>query len=78
MKPIRQEIDQLEEETLKFLRENDPLFTSKKRKKLMEYNYHTERQSNIRRSTEIPLSNLSMKQKLRCAKLGDSIDFEEA
>ena len=70
--------DKMEEMTIQFLRENDPLFLCKKKNKKMEYPYLTKRQQNLRNKKEVPLSNLTTRQKLKCPKLGDSISFEEA
>lgn len=68
----------LEEEAIAFLRANDPLFKSKKKKKIMTYNYHSPRQQRIRKGKEIPFSNMSTKQKMACPRLGDSVTYEEA
>lgn len=64
--------EELEEMTIQFLKEHDPNYYHKKR---TTYSYLSKRQVQIRKSKEIPISNLSNKQKQTCPKLGDSIDW---
>jgi hypothetical protein len=65
--------EELEEMTVQFLRENDSFYHNKKK---LEHSYLSRRADKDRRSREIPVSNLSARQKQSCAKLGDSIDWE--
>lgn len=60
-----------------FLRKHDPLYKRKNRKKLLAHSYLSDRQVNIRAGKEIPLSNLSNKQRNKCPSFGDAHDYDE-
>jgi hypothetical protein len=60
-----------------FLREHDPLFHAKNKKKLMEYPYLSRRQSQIRASTEIPGSALSKGQRRVCGQMLECVYYDE-
>jgi len=72
--------EELEEMTIKFLRENDSKYFHKTGYKsdMIEYPYHSYAQQKERNSIEIPLSNLSNNQRLQCPQFGDSHNFREA
>ena len=63
------------DETEQFLRKNDPEYKDKKRVHRADYPYLTEWQLVRRQMTEIPVSNLSKKQRKRVNCLGDSNDL---
>lgn len=56
-----------EDEADKWLREHDPYYSSKDRrkKKIDEYPYETPEQEKRRRSIEIPISNLNASQRVQ-------------
>jgi hypothetical protein len=62
---------ELEKAAEDFLREHDPQFL-RKNKRAAEYPYLSKRQAFNRYMREIPISNLSNKQRRRSPKLGDS------
>jgi len=66
---------EIEELTLKFLRDNDEHYTRKNKKKLMSHPYLSNKQFKARLSREIPASNLSNKQKLQSPKLAEPLHF---
>lgn len=71
--------EDIEQMTLKFLKENDSAYFSKrgKKSKMLEYPYQSDRVRRDINSYEIPLSNLSNKQRMQCPQFGDSHNFEE-
>lgn len=73
----REELDRL---TNDFLRKHDSEYFHKTgyKSNMIEYPYHSEAQQKERNSTEIPLSNLSNRQRMKCPEFGDSHDFVEA
>jgi hypothetical protein len=57
----------LEEQAEDFLRKHDPLYSSNKKKTLMEHLYYTHRKQARLKFVEIPMSNLSYKQRKECS-----------
>lgn len=61
-------IREIEEMTIKFLRENDEYYTSSKRGKVQntEYPYHTEDQKQRKSKMEVAFSSLTQKDAYKC------------
>lgn len=77
---MKQGIDrELENKTLQFLRDNDSEYFKKRGKKSnkIDYPYLSAKQTKTVSSLEIPLSNLSNKQRLQCPQIGDGHDYYE-
>jgi hypothetical protein len=73
---MKKEIDPKEQMTLDFLRENDPLFLKKNKKKLMTHPYLSAKQLKTRSNTEIPISVLSVSQSYKAIKALDCIPWK--
>ena len=73
---MRNDIEQMTEE---FFRKHDAEYFLKTGYKsdMIEYPYHSEAQIKRINSQEIPLSNLSNGQRMKCPQFGDAHDFEE-
>lgn len=73
---MQNDIEQMTEE---FLRKYDAEYFYKTGYKsdMIEYPYHSEAQIKRINSREIPLSNLTNSQRMKCPQFGDAHDFEE-
>lgn len=64
------------DEAAEWLKQNDPLFKSKKRKRVMKYSYLSAGQMVKRQRMELSLSNLTNNQKMQAGDKRMEVDYE--